>query len=125
MAAWARLKPSGEAEIFTGDTDIIGEDGTHYPRNIVYLWTDEELRAIGLLPLVRVAPPPGMVVVSIAHEEVNGTITEVLTTEPAPPPPPDPDAELAAAIAAATTLEELKAALLGQGNNSAVRGKRV
>lgn len=48
---------------------------------------------------------------------------------PADPPPPieaDPDAELATAIAAATTLEELKAALLGRLNpNARVKGRRT
>lgn len=40
------------------------------------------------------------------------------------PVPPDPDAELAAAIQAATTLTELKAALLGSGGKTArVKGK--
>lgn len=41
---------------------------------------------------------------------------------PAPPPPVDPNAELHAAITAATTLDELKAALLGRTRPGAVRG---
>lgn len=35
-----------------------------------------------------------------------------------PPPPPDADAELAAAISVATTLDELKAALLGNAGRA-------
>jgi len=47
-----------------------------------------------------------------------------LPAEPPPPEPPDADAELAAAIQAATTLSELKAALLGQsGKLGKVAGK--
>lgn len=39
--------------------------------------------------------------------------------DPTPVPAPDPDAELAAAIQAATTLEQLKAALLGNSGRAA------
>lgn len=46
----------------------------------------------------------------------TAAITAVVTAhDPTPPPPPpDPDAELAKQIGAATTLDELKAALLGK-----------
>lgn len=40
-----------------------------------------------------------------------------------PVPPPDPDAELVAAITAATTLAQLKDALVGKGRPSAVVGR--
>jgi hypothetical protein len=39
------------------------------------------------------------------------------------PEPPDPDEELAVAIQAATTLDELKTALLGNGKLARVKGK--
>lgn len=42
-----------------------------------------------------------------------------------PPAPPDAQADLDAAIAAASTLEELKAALLGQGHAGKVAGRPV
>jgi hypothetical protein len=48
----------------------------------------------------------------------------VLTHDPTPPaPPPDPDAELDAAIEAATTLDELKAALRGMTRPAKVRAR--
>ncbi len=46
--------------------------------------------------------------------------------DPTPPaPPPDPNEELAAAIQAAGTLEELKAALLGQVRKGAAAARHV
>ncbi len=56
--------------------------------------------------------------------EVHANIA-AFNARPAPPPTPDHQAELDAAIAAATTLPELKAALLGQGNAGKVAGRAV
>ena len=50
----------------------------------------------------------------------------ILGTQPKPPPQPDPDEELAAAITAATTLDQLKNALLGKvGKGARAKGKAV
>jgi hypothetical protein len=48
-----------------------------------------------------------------------------MEAQPKPPPQPDPDEELAAAIQAATTLDELKDALLGKFEKAKVKGKAV
>lgn len=55
--------------------------------------------------------------------EVARTQTELDIEWNARPIPPDPDAELATAIQAATTLDGLKAALLGNGKLARVKGK--
>jgi hypothetical protein len=50
----------------------------------------------------------------------------ILDAQPKPPPQPDPDEELAAAIEAATTLDQLKDALLGKlGKSGKVKAKAV
>lgn len=60
---------------------------------------------------------------------VNGQVVEGLTQAELDairnaPLPPDPDVELAKAIQAATTLEELKKALIGtNGNKAKVKGE--
>lgn len=63
------------------------------------------------------AQPNGGVVLN-----ADGTLTALPAPTP-PTPPPDPDDELAQAIAAATTLNELKAALLGHTTAAAVKGR--
>lgn len=58
------------------------------------------------------------------YRYVSGEMVERLAEELVPPPlPPDPDDELANAITAATTLEELKSALLGKFGKAKVAGK--
>lgn len=57
------------------------------------------------------------------NEMVERTQTELDTEWDARPIPPDPDVELAEAIEAATTIAELKAALLGNGKIARVKGK--
>ena len=126
MTKYARWKSPGVPEIFDGGRDIVtgeGEDAVRHPRNIVNVWTDAELQAIGLMKLVEAITPAGEIVTGRSWIEVASEIHEQLTTEPAPPAPPDPQTELDAAIAAATTLDELKAALLGQGNAGRVAGR--
>lgn len=56
-------------------------------------------------------------------EEVARTQAELDTEWNTRPIPPDPDEELATAIQAATTLDGLKAALLGNGKLAQVKGK--
>jgi hypothetical protein len=51
------------------------------------------------------------------------TPEEVATRQPVPQP--DPDAELAAAITAATTLDQLKSALLGKSGIAKVKGRHI
>lgn len=56
-------------------------------------------------------------------QQEERTQTELDAEWSARPVPPDPDEELAAAIQAATTLDGLKAALLGNGKLARVKGK--
>ena len=100
MAKWARWKSPGEPEIFDGGRDIIANKVRH-PRNIVSLWTDEELEAIGLMKLIEANVPNGQVVTGRSYKEVAGEIREQLETEPAPPPPPPRFENAAQAIEAA------------------------
>jgi hypothetical protein len=65
----------------------------------------------------------------VAIEEKHVTDAEfqvIMEAQPKPPTAPDPDEELAAAITAATTLDQLKNALLGKlGKSAKVKGKPV
>lgn len=56
------------------------------------------------------------VTITVADDVDPATVAAVVAAhDPTPrPPPPDPDVERDTAIAAATTLEELKSALLGE-----------
>jgi len=62
------------------------------------------------------------IVVNVQTGEQYEEEFEFTETSP-PPPPPDPDEELAKAIEAATTLDELKAALLGRLGKAKVAGR--
>lgn len=55
----------------------------------------------------------------------QAAVDKVVTAhDPTPPPPPaDPNVELEQAITAATTLEELKAALLGKTRSAKAAGR--
>ena len=70
-------------------------------------------------------PGPGKLLRDAAGAAIGGTWDgAAYQPPPAPPPaPPDPQTELDAAIAAATTLSELKAALLGQSRAGKVAGR--
>jgi len=71
------------------------------------------------------APPAGRVAVADdGTGQVGGTF-DGSSFHPPPPvaPSPDPQAALEAAIAAAATLDELKAALLGQGLAGKIAGR--
>ncbi len=58
--------------------------------------------------------------------EEQATAEAILAAhDPTPVVEPDPDAELAAAIQAATTLEQLKAALLGTVRAAKAKGRPV
>lgn len=65
------------------------------------------------------AEPNGGVVVN-----ADRTFT-ALAAPPPGPPPPDPDEELRLAIEGASSLTELKAALLGNTRAAAVKGRRI
>lgn len=55
-------------------------------------------------------------------DQINAIVS---AHDPTPPTVVDPDAELEAAIQGATTLEELKAALLGTVRQARVKGKPI
>ena len=98
--------------------------GINHPRNVLTLWTAEDLAAIDVYPVTEGSVPDGHVVTGSTLTWDGTTVTRVFTSEPAPPPEPDYDAELIGAINAATTLDDLKAALVGNitGAKSRVRG---
>ena len=70
-------------------------------------------------------PGDGKTLLDAADARIGGTWDgAVFQPKPEPPaPPPDPQSELDAAISAAATLEELKAALLGQSSAGKVAGR--
>jgi hypothetical protein len=98
MKKWARWEPPGVPGFFSGGRDKIDRNPVRHPSNIVRLRPDVELQAVGMMKFT-------------------------CATEPAPPPPPGLQGELAAAIAVGTTLEELKAALLGRSRAGKVAGR--
>ena len=59
----------------------------------------------------------------IASDASRSAVETVVKAHVPPPPTADPDAELVAAITAATTLAQLKDALIGKGRPSAVVGR--
>jgi hypothetical protein len=64
--------------------------------------------------------------ITVDDSQVEAVNDVVVAHDPTPKPsPPDPDEELAAAIQAATTLDELKDALLGKFEKAKVKGKAV
>ncbi len=83
---YARWKEPGVPEIFDGGQDITADD-IHHPRNIINLWTEAELLAIGLLPFDAAIIPSGHTVDTRSYEEIAGRIVESVTTIPPPPPP--------------------------------------
>ena len=100
------------------------KNGISHPRQVLRLWSDAELAAIDVYPVTEGSVPDGHVVTGSTLTWDGTTVTRVFTSEPAPPPEPDYDAELIGAINAATTLDDLKAALVGNitGAKSRVRG---
>ena len=92
---------------------------------------DENFRAIGnrelkegeAIPLTATTTPVTLTDGQEAHF-VNGvwTVSEIPVT-PVVEPEPDPDAELGGAISAATTLTQLKDALLGKSGIAKVKGR--
>lgn len=85
---YARWKEPSVPEIFNGSQDIIA-DGVHHPRNIVNLWAEAQLKAIGLLPFDPAIVPSGHKVDTRTYEEIAGRIVESVTTTPPPPPTPE------------------------------------
>lgn len=78
---------------------------------------------VGIVPEVRAGD---VEIEQSEYDSLKSTILAYNATIPAPTPPEppiDPDGELSAAISAATTLAELKAALLGQRSEAAVKGR--
>lgn len=76
----------------------------------------DELLAAGIRvdALVRETSPPHRTLLDVKSADMERARAIVDAHAPTPPPAPiNADAELAAALTAATTLEELKAALLG------------
>jgi len=86
----------------------------------------DELIAAGIVPqLVESLDADTWITIEDSQETAVNAV--VVAHDPAPAPePPDPDEELAAAITAATSLEELKNALLGKvGKGAGAKGKAV
>ena len=71
------------------------------------------------------AVPRTEVTVFKSDTDPAAQVTVTIPPSPSSPVPPDPDRELAAAIEGATTLAELKAALLGQKSQGKVKGRPV
>ena len=61
--------------------------GTQHSRQVLSLWTAEELAAIDVYPVTDGPVPDGHVVTGSALEWGGGKVTRVFTSEPAPAPP--------------------------------------
>lgn len=91
----------------------------------------DELLAAGVpLPLVDGCTPVqgrgNEIMLTVPDDADEQLIAAVVAAhDPTAVPAPDPDAELEAAIAAATTLEELKDALLGKVRAGQAKGRAV
>lgn len=84
----------------------------------------DELLAAGVVPEL-VEGDGETCWITVADDADAELVRQVVDAhDPTPPaPPPDPDEELAAAIEAATTIEELKHALLGNTRPARVAGR--
>ncbi len=104
-------------------------------KTLTYVWPHDlarlhdELLAAGIaLPLVDgCSPVQGRgddIWITVPDDTDDAAIAAVVAAhDPTPAPESDADAELAAAIEAATTLEQLKAALLGRVRAAKVKGR--
>lgn len=87
--------------------------------------TGKVVNVIELEPNADWQPPSGHYVRDALNASPGDTWNGTSFVKPVLPPEVDPDVELALAIAAATTLAELKAALLGQTRAAAVKGRKI
>lgn len=98
----------------------------HYsrPHNLSRL--HDELLASGIRPLLVEGDGAELWLTLADDVAITLVDTIVAAHDPTPaPPPPDPDVELALAIDSATTLAELKAALLGKTRPGKAAGRPV
>lgn len=66
---------------------IIGPDEVQYPWQIVELWSDSELEALGIFRVTPVPTPEGKTLISYTITRVNGIVSYVGTFEDIPEPP--------------------------------------
>jgi hypothetical protein len=98
----AIIRPSGP-EIVSGA--FRDEAGISHPANVLTLWTDEELRAIGVYPVVDDPIPEGQIATGSSLALDGYVVRRSWTLEDAPPPPvPDSVSPL-----------QMRRALLAQG----------
>lgn len=87
-------------------------------------WVGDVIEGSGIVPDVTTTCPDGFYKPRWDGQKwAEGETPEEREARENQPLPTNPDVELAAAIQAATTLPELKAALLGNGGNARVKGK--
>ena len=62
------------------------ETGVSHPGNVLTLWSDDQLAAIGVYPVVDASVQEGHVVTGSSLTFDGKTVTRVFTSVPAPPP---------------------------------------
>lgn len=101
---------SGVPEVLTGP--FTDEAGVHHSAAVLLLWSDDDLRAIGVYRVVADAVPAGKVVIGASLVLDGDIVRRVWTLQDAPPPPPPQ-------VPGSVTRYQLKAALRDAGKLAA------
>ncbi len=98
---------------------FVDEAGVRHGAGILKLWSDEQLRTIGVYPIVDDDLPPGQVVVSwsLLFDAPANVVRRAFVTEDMPPPPPPGPAPVPKVV----SRFQAQAALLAAGTLGMVR----